>query len=324
MRVRIGRIDEADLNLFEFDYDNTMMIFFLNAEEKIYGRFGGRDAKSAEGRMSLAGLHYAMAGALETHANQEKNAEAEPARREPKRIRDVGVGGRFGRGGCVHCHQVHEILNADLQRKGLWSKDNVWRYPPPDNLGFILEINRGNVVKQVEPDSPAARAGLQPGDVVQRLNNTLVHSFADAQYALDRAPKAGTVEVVWQRGEQTMKGELALVEGWRRTDITWRPSLQRFIPSPRLFGPDLTEQEKSALSLSAKQLAFRQGENVHSQARDAGIKPGDIILGVDDRKLEMDSTEFIWYVRRNYVVGDRVTVNLIRNGERMNLPMNLR
>jgi hypothetical protein len=300
------------------------MVFFLNAGERIYGRFGGRDAKGAETRMSLAGLHHAMAAALDTHARRAEAADpAPPKRGAPKYIRDVATGRRrFGR--CFHCHQVKEVLNAELQRAGKWSRDLVWRYPLPDNLGLVLEVDRGDVVGRVEPGSPAARAGLRAGDVVLRLNGVPVHSFADAQYVLERAPKAGSLGISWRRGRETLKGELTLPEGWRKTDISWRPSMQRFVPSPRLFGRDLPAKEKEALGLSAKHMAFRLEGHVHSQARDAGIRAGDVVLGIDDKKLAMDASAFQWYVQRNYLVGDRVTVNVLRNGERLRLPMTFR
>lgn len=304
-----------------FDYDLTMMVFFLGADEQIYGRFGGRDAKGPETRMSLPGLHHAMKAALETHARQ---PEAVPPKREPPRtIRDLAVGRRLGSGGCVHCHQVNEALKADLEKAGKWSRELVWRYPPPDNLGLVLEVDRGNVVERIEPGSSAARAGLKAGDVVERLNGVPIYSFADAQYALDRAPKTGTTTVSWRRGEQGLKAELALAGGWRKSDISWRPSLQTYVPSPRLSGPELSAKEREALGLSAQQLAFRL-DTVSNQAHDAGLREGDVIVGIDDQKLEMDVRAFYWHLRGSYLVGDRVTVNAIRNGERLKLVMTLR
>lgn len=322
--MRLPRIDSSDLALFEFDFDTTMSIFFLNAEEKLYGRYGGRDSKGPETRMSLAGLHYAMEAALDTHARLKKEPElALPAPEKPRFVRDIGSG--FGaRGGCLHCHQVNELMNSRLERSGQWTRDRLWRYPPPDNLGLVLEVDRGDIVKEVVPESPAARAGLAKGDRVQRLNGLPVHSFHDAQFALDRAPATGAVEVSWQRGEQTMKAELTLAEGWKRTDISWRTSLQKFVPAPRLSGFDLKPKEREALGLSPKQLAFRHHEVVHSQAKDAGIRAGDIILGVDDRKMEMEESEFIHFIRHNYVRGDVVKVNVLRGTERLSLPMKLR
>jgi S1-C subfamily serine protease len=221
----------------------------------------------------------------------------------------------------MHCHQVKETLNGDLQRKGAWSRDMVWRYPLPENLGVTLEIDRGNVIKEVKEKTSAADAGLQPGDVVQRLNLVPIHSFGDAQYALDIAPRTGAIEVVWQRGDKVLKEQLRLPEGWRKTDITWRPSMQRLLASARLYGTDLTAEEKQALGLSAKQLAFRQKDAVATQARTAGVQPGDIILGLDDKHLDMDVDDFLRYVERNYLIGDKATVNLLRDGKRLNLTM---
>ncbi len=154
-----------------------------------------------------------------------------------------------------------------------------------------------------------------------RLNGVPIHSFGDAQYALDLAPKEGAIEVSWQRGDKALKDKLALTEGWRRTPLYWRASMQNLVPAARLWGTNLTPDEKKALGLSATQLAFRHQEKVSNQAQAAGIQGGDIILGVDDKVLEMDRIDFCGYVARHYLVGDRVTVNLLRDGKRMNLTM---
>jgi hypothetical protein len=318
--VRLTRVDNEDLNLFEFDYDLTMMTFFLNADGKVYARYGGRDGESADSRQSLEGLRYTMASVLEMHGREQK-LFAPRSPDAPKSVRELGGFRRGGR--CMHCHQIKEVFNSDLRRKGQWSLDAVWRYPLPENLGFDLEVDRGNVVKKVKEKSPAAAAGLKVGDVLRQLSGVPIHSFGDTQFALDKAPKTGAIQVVWQRGEKVLKEKLALPEGWRKTDISWRPSMQRLIPSARLYGDDLTAQEKKALGLPAKQLAFRQKAYVPIQARNAGIKAGDIIVGVDDKRLEMDVDGFVLYVQRSYLVGEKVAVNVIRDGKPMKLTMTL-
>ena len=150
-----------------------------------------------------------------------------------------------------------------------------------------------------------------------------IHSFADAQYALDLAPKGGPVEIVWQRGKEQKKAALTLADGWRKTDISWRPSLRHMVPSARLYGTDLTAKEKEAIGLTAKRLAFRHKEAVHRQAKAAGVLAGDIILGLDGESLETDGDGFLKHVERNYLIGDRVTVDLIRDGTRRSVPMTL-
>jgi serine protease Do len=319
--VRLTRIDNQDLNLFEFDYDLTFMVFFLDAEGRVYARYGGRDAEDPDRRQSLAGLRYTMQSVLAMHARADKEF-APRTHKAPRFIRDLPTLRRRGR--CLHCHQMREMLDADVRRQGKWTRELVYRYPLPENLGFELEVDRGNVVKRVTAKSPAAGAGLRAGDVVRRLGGVPVHSFGDAQFALDRAPKTGSVGIVWRRGGKDMEGKLALAEGWRKTDLTWRPSRQRLVPSARLYGRDLGPDERKALGLSARQLAFRQKDIVQPQAREAGIRPGDVILGVDGKRLEMDVDRFLKYVERHYLVGDRVTVNLVRDGKRLDLPMTLR
>jgi membrane-associated protease RseP (regulator of RpoE activity) len=315
----LAEIDSSDLNLFTFDYDLTMMVFFLTADEQILGRYGGRDSSGPDSRQSLAGLRYSMQAALLSH-QQAKPANA-TEREDPRFVRDFRAARSRNR--CTHCHEVKELANDEIERSGKWSRDLLWRYPLPDNLGLFLEVDRGNVVEQVEPDSPAAEVGLKKGDVLQTLDGLPVNSLGDAQFALDSAPKSGKIEVSWRRDGNSLVGILSLPDGWRRGDISWRPSMMHMIPSARLYGRDLKPEERKQYGLSDKQLAFWQKRPIHKQAQAAGIQENDIILGFDGKQLKMDAYDFLKYVRQNYVVGEQVIINLIRDGNRLNLPMTL-
>ena len=319
IRVRLTRLDDVDLNLFEFDYDLTFMVFFLNPEGKIYARYGGRDALSADDRQSTAGLRYTIQSVLAMHDRKEK-AFAPASSEKPKFIRDLVRQTGFSHG-CVHCHQLKEILDDRLRQAGKWSRDMVWRYPLPENLGINLEIDRGNVIKEIKAESSAAKAGLKAGDVIQVLNAVPIHSFADAQFALDRAPADGEIPISFHRGDRLLEAKLSLNEGWRKTDVSWRTSLRRLIASPHLWGEDLTTEEKKALGLSANQLAFRQQNSTPPPVERAGIRGGDIILGVDDQALDMDVAGFARYIQGHYLAGDKAMVNLIRAGKRLSLPL---
>jgi predicted metalloprotease with PDZ domain len=314
--VRLPRIDESDLNLFEFDYDLTFMVFFLSADEKIYARYGGRDAVDADNRQSLAGLKYTMQAVLEAHRHETRTF-APRTDLKPRFIREVTSGG----GRCLHCHQVREALNRKIVADGEWSRDLVWRYPLPENLGFRLEVNRGNVVERITADSPAARVGLKKGDIVRALGRVPITSFADAQHALDRAPNKGQLAITWTRDHNEMTGTIDLVQGWKKSDITWRPSMRRLIPTVPFSGTDLKTSEKKALGLDEKRLAYRQGTRLFTRAREAGIQTGDVILGIEGKALHMTSDDFHEYVRREYLVGDRITWTILRNGKTMNVPM---
>src|SRR5262245_66380471 len=119
-------------------------------------------------------------------ARHEQGAKAPPPRGKPDRVEDYKAA-RMRRGNeCIHCHQVNEFRRADLKAAGQWSRDDLWVYPLPENVGLTLEVDRGDAVKAIAPGSAAAKAGLKAGDLLAKLNGYLVATFADAQFALHK------------------------------------------------------------------------------------------------------------------------------------------
>src|SRR5881227_2373190 len=54
--VRIPQANTLDLSHFQFDFDLSFAIFFLDADLTIYGRFGTRSERPEEEDLSLQGL----------------------------------------------------------------------------------------------------------------------------------------------------------------------------------------------------------------------------------------------------------------------------
>jgi membrane-associated protease RseP (regulator of RpoE activity) len=312
----------ANLNIFDFDFDLTWAALFLGADEKIYGRYGSRDAESADRQLSLAGLRYAMQQALATHRRRKTDGLVE-SNLPPRTVEQYPAAKRLKENACIHCHQVYSFRRQELEARGQWQPEEVWVYPLPENVGLTIDLHQGNRAQAVRANSPADRAGLRAGDLLQSLNGWSVASVADVQYALHRAPAKGHIRAVWQRDGHEASAFLALPVGWRITDVAWRPSVRSLGPSPSVHGDDLTVEEKRALGLAEKSLAFRQGNFVSEAARQAGIRQNDIILGVDNRNLEMSARQFSAYVRLTYQVGDRVTFNLLRDGQRLDVSLKL-
>lgn len=319
VRVRLVKIAGVDLRRFEFDYDLTWYVFLLNADETIYGRYGGRDAADAEARLSTKGLRYALEQALAAH---QAPAAPRALAGNPVRAEDFAAARRHN--GCIHCHNVNEFRRADEKAAGKWDRASVWVYPLPENVGVTLDVDVGDRVKAVAAGSPADRAGLRPGDRVRQLNGQPVASFADAMYALHKAPTKGAVPVVWTRDGREQAAMLDLADGWRKTNLTWRPSMLDLLPSVPFSGDDLTPAEKKALGLDAKRAAIRQDAKVHATLQAAGVRGGDVVVGFDGQAIDGAIGELLGHVRRNYLVGDTVTVNVLRDGKPIDLKLVLK
>jgi serine protease Do len=66
-----------------------------------------------------------------------------------------------------------------------------------------LRERRGAVITEVDPDGPAARAGLRPGDLIVRVGAQRVEARADAQRELDKVKSGGTTSLrVIRAGEE--------------------------------------------------------------------------------------------------------------------------
>jgi hypothetical protein len=337
--VRANRIQGTNLRLFEYDYDLTWVAFFMNAQGKIYGRYGGRDAKSAEGRLSLTGLRFAMSSALEMHRNPPPTLKAISATTQPL-LAESYFGGKVQ--GCIHCHNIYE---AKWRTPG-FKRDELWIYPLPDNVGIILDVDQGNKVRSVVADSPAAKVGIKTGDIVESINGIPVHSFADAQYGLHKVPAKGPVPITWMPAKppttmvvatkagapsafvlnpdgKAMSAKLEVADGWRKTNLTWRPSMLDILPTSVFYGDDLPAAEKKALGLAETRLAYRQDKTVNIAAKKIGVQADDIYIGINGEPLEMPGLEFLAYIRKNFFKGDRLVLNIIRNGKPLDLKVQL-
>ena len=232
MLVRSPRIGYGglDLNIFDFDYDLTWTAFFLNADGTVYGRYGGRDPKSADSRFSLAGLRFAMNAALQAH-RQPGRANGESPTKPPLLAEQIPSIVQLKTDSCIHCHQINTARRQNLTKAGRWSNDMFWVYPLPENVGLTLDNEQGNRVRSVATNSPGGRAGIRPGDILQELNGYSVASFGDAQHALHKGPDEGSIPIVWHRAGETMNANLDVVMGWRRTDWKWRPSMRNLPPA---------------------------------------------------------------------------------------------
>lgn len=71
-------------------------------------------------------------------------------------------------------------------------------------VGFRVQDDQGVVIFRVQPNSPAARAGLRNGDVIKRINGQAVTKAEQVQQAVENASIGGTLRVeVSRNGRST-------------------------------------------------------------------------------------------------------------------------
>ena len=152
-----------------------------------------------------------------------------------------------------------------------------------------------------------------------------VASFADAQYALHKGPKGGAIPVEWERGTDRMEGTLEVADGWRKTNITWRSSLFDILPSLPVSGDDLTagREEGARPAGEAGRVPAGQVRPLDAQGgRAEGRRRGR--RSRRQSRLTGRWTTFWGYVRREHLVGDTVILNVLRDGQPVEVRITLK
>ena len=136
----------------------------------------------------------------------------------------------------------------------------------------------GALIAEVEPNSPAATAGLKKGDVVTALNGHPVRGPAELRARLAVVPVGDTVELKVQRGKETpvLKAQIGEIE--RQVATTTGQ------PSAELNGASLAEVQRSGLPGKDRAILVTKVET-GSPAFGHGIRANDLIIGVNQRRI---------------------------------------
>jgi serine protease Do/serine protease DegQ len=141
----------------------------------------------------------------------------------------------------------------------------------------VVGGGEGALIAEVEPNSPAAAAGLLKGDIVTALNGHPVRAPAELRARLGVVPAGESVELKLQRGKetQTVKAEIGEI------DKTQAAGGQ---PLAELNGAALAEVQRKGLPGKDRALLVTKVDS-GSPAFGHGIRPGDLIIGVNQRRV---------------------------------------
>ena len=151
---------------------------------------------------------------------------------------------------------------------------------------FDMDKPRGALVSKVLPDSPADKAGLEPGDIIVKFSDHEVETSADLPPVVGRTPVGESTPVKVIRGGKTK--ELRVTIGELPSDD--EPTIAKADESS---GPENKRLNITVVALNAnqrKQLELNDyGVLVDAvevgPAYAAGIRKGDVILQLDQHKI---------------------------------------
>lgn len=344
--VRLIDANTADLRILPMatyqDLDLSWWGYFLSPEGRVYGVFGGRDEVSDATRISKAALITTLRRVLAHHndprraawdidgpapdltASVPKKAVELPGyaswdahtRRDPRTIQ----------AGCVHCHQVSEILREPAIKARTFDKHHdlgIW--PLPENVGIKLDRDDGLRITGIIPGSAAEKAGIKPGDSLAAAGSEgsmrKLFGQADFRGILHRAAKGPTtLDIYWLHDEKPVAGKLVLSEGWRTTDLGWRKSITQgnIGCGPSFWPMASSDADRTRLGI-AKDVLLVKALYTNGPAKAAGLQINDFVIAVDGEKPNLSQNPFNAWFRMSHDEGDPVTLTVLRNGQQMTI-----
>ncbi len=157
----------------------------------------------------------------------------------------------------------------------------------PDEAKFFdVKSASGAVVSQVEPDSPAAKAGIKTGDVITELNGKTVEDAGQLQVEVGQTQPGAKIDLTVMRDGNSQQIPVTLEAMGARDKGSESTSAGAEKPRWGLglgdLTPDVRQQEQAESSVQG---AVVEKVIPGSSADDAGLQRGDIITEVNRRPV---------------------------------------
>ena len=199
-------------------------------------------------------------------------------------------------------HVAAELIEVGRVRRPWVGLDVVTE--PSDNFVRIP------VVSQVYPDTPGARAGLRPGDILLRIDDRRIQHSLDWAVALVDVGVNNAAEVEFQRGNEvyTTRLDLEEIPSARAERVEVLTGLQLISVSPQI-------QQEQSLAIEFGALIVSIDPSV---ARITGLREGDVIFGINGNQVTSaeEAGEFFGYYGTSGETDGWVRVHFVRGRQR--------
>jgi len=192
-----------------------------------------------------------------------------------------------------------------LAGKGPWTRLGIYAAGPLVNifLAFVLlsaflalpistVAGNGLMVHSVTVNSSAEEAGIEPGDIILKVEGQPVHNWEDMQNIVNSVEEGAEITLLLLRNGQ---------EEQRTLKPKFDPELQRRIIGVVLCWNMVSQVEEG------------------SPAYEAGIKAGDTIISINGQGVYND--ESISSALRSVEEGEKINLVLLRDGETVSISL---
>ncbi|WP_455234771.1 DegQ family serine endoprotease [Thiogranum longum] len=190
-------------------------------------------------------------------------------------------GGNVGIGFAIPINMAEQIMHQLIEhgevsrgRLGITAQDLTPELAQA--LGIVK--TRGTVIAQVEPGSPAAKAGLRIGDVILAINGKPVASSADVRNRVGLLRVGSTVEltILRDRRERTIRASIEA------------PQLEQLageVLHARLAGARFSNIQEGMREYGNTKGVLVSAVEPYSPAWQAGLREGDIIVSANQQPV---------------------------------------
>ncbi len=231
-------------------------------------------------------------------------------------------GGSVGIGFAIPSNTVKSVV-AQLEKSGHVTRGFIGVHAQAVNAAMAKALHlppgesddRGAVVASVEPDSPAAHAGVQPGDVIVAVEGHHIGNARELAINVSQIPPATPATLSIIRNGSTISlpvtiGTLSGEQGAGRASSTPQGGAALGVGLQALT-PNLRQQLQLPDSLHGAVIAEVQPG---STAEQAGLQAGDIIVGVGDRTVSSPA-EATRAIHESMKSSQAVALRIVRDGQ---------
>lgn len=341
--VRVINANDLDLSLFQFDYDLSFSALFFNGDRTLYGRFGSWTHQKHSQDKNVAGFKAALEGALDVHKNYPANKASLAGKQglatpfkdtleipalAAKYKKQLDWEGKVVQS-CVHCHMIGDAVRTmeRTQNKTI-SEKSIYPWPAPEAIGLTLASDAAAKIESVTPNSPAAKAGLLPGDELTSLAGQPLFSIADVSWILNNAPDSVPLAATIKRAGAEKNIRIDLPAHWKmNSDISRRVGTwsMRAMAFGGMLMEDLSDEDRTQRHLDKDSMALlvkyvgEYGE--HAAAKKAGFKKDDVIIQIEGSKTRATESELFGRILENHPPGDKLSATVLRADQKLDLPI---